>query len=109
MLLNTDNGPVFAQLYLIFTIMLSGNEYAVALVQAFDWPAVVPPNLQRKDQDLGFYRLQQRKELQIEFVWAESIIHGAVIVPAYDKPDHSLVFDIVDADLAFRVKEMKNL
>ena len=39
----------------------------------------------------------------MEFIWARSIIRGAVIVPAYDNENHSIVFDIVDADMVLRV------
>jgi hypothetical protein len=105
-LLNTNNGPVFARLVLVFTIALDRKNYPIALIQAYERPQSVSATLRKKDKDLGFLRLQQRKETQMEFVWAQSIIRGAVIVPAFDDMNHSIVFDILDADMAFRVMDI---
>lgn len=105
-LLNTNNGPIFAQLVLIFIIKLDEKNYPIALVQAYEKPWSVPTTLRKKDKDLGFLRLQQRKETQMEFVWVQSIIWGAVIVPAYDDRNHSIVFDILDADMVLRVMDI---
>jgi hypothetical protein len=104
-LLNTPNGPVFAQLVLVFVITVDGKDYSIALVQVYEQPRSVSASLRKKDKDLGFLRLQQRKEHQMEFVWAQSIIRGAVIVPAYDDKNHSIVFDILDADMTLRVMD----
>ena len=105
-LLNTNNGPVFAQLVLVFVITVDGKDYSVALVQAFEQPQSVSESLCKKDQDLGFLRLQKRKEHQMEFVWTQSIIRGAVILPAYDNRNHSIVFDVLDADMTLRVMDI---
>ena len=104
-LLNTHDGPVFAQLVLVFVITVDGKDYPIALVQVYEQPQSVSASLRRKDKDLGFLRLQQRKEHQMEFVWAQSIIRGALIVPAYDDRNHSIVFDILDADMTLRVMD----
>ena len=105
-LLNTINGPVFAQLVLVFTITVNGKDYPIALVQVYEQPQSVSASLRKKDKDLGFLRLQQRKEHQMEFVWVQSIIRGAVIVPAYDDRNHSIVFDILDADSDMTLRVM---
>ena len=67
---------------------------------------LVSASLHKKDKDLGFLRLQQCNENQMEFVWAQSIIQGAVIVPAYDDKNHSIVFDILDADMTLCVMDL---
>lgn len=103
-LLNTNNGPVFARLALVFMITVDGKDYSIALVQVFEQPQSVSASLRKKDKDLGFLRLQQRKEM--EFVWAQSIIRGAVILPANDNRNHSIVFDILDADMTLRVMDL---
>lgn len=105
-LLNTDNGPVFAQLVFVFTITLDRKSYPIALVQAYEQPRSVSATLYKKDKDLGFLCFQQCKENQMEFVWAQSIIWGAVIVPDFDNKNHSIVFDILDADMAFHVMDI---
>jgi len=105
-LLNTNNGPIFSRLVFVFTITLDGKNYPIALIQAYERPHSISATLHKKDKDLGFLRLQQRKENQVEFVWAQSIIRGAVVVPAYDDKNHSIVFDILDADMALRVMDI---
>jgi hypothetical protein len=84
-------------------ITVDGKDYPIALVQVYEQPRSVSASLRKKDRDLGFLRLQQSKE---EFVWAQSIIRGAVIVPSYDDRNHSIVFDILDADMTFRVMDL---
>jgi hypothetical protein len=97
---------MFAQLVLVFVISVDGKDYPIALVQVYERPQPVSASLHKKDKDLGFLRLQQRKEHEMEFVWAQSIIRGAVIVPAYDDRNHSIVFDILDADMTLRVMDL---
>ena len=41
-----------------------------------------------------------------EFVDARSIIRGVVLVPTFEKDDDYFVFDVLDADLFLRVKEL---
>jgi hypothetical protein len=105
-LLNTSNGPVFAQLVLVFVVVVDGKDYSIALVRAYEQLRLVSARLRKKDEDLGFLRLQQLKEHRMEFVWAQSIVRGAVIVPAYDDKNHSIVFDILDADMTLRVMDI---
>ena len=87
-------------------ITVDGKDYSIALVQAYEQPRSVSASLRKKDKDLGFLRLQQLKEHQMEFVWAQSVIRGAVVVPAYDDKNHSIVFDILDADMTLRVMDI---
>jgi len=87
-------------------VTVDRNNYSIALVQAYEKPHSVPARLHKKDKNLGFLHLQQCKESQMEFVWAQSIIRGAVIVPAYDDKNHSIVFDILDADMVLRVMDI---
>jgi hypothetical protein len=42
----------------------------------------------------------------MEFVWAQTIVRGAVIVPANDLENHSIVFDVLDADIYLRVRDI---
>ena len=42
----------------------------------------------------------------MRFVWVQSIIQGAVIAPAYDDRDHSIAFDILDADMVLCVMDI---
>jgi hypothetical protein len=105
-IINTADGYIFAQLALVFTIKINDRDYPIALIRAFERPVSVPRQIQQKDKDLHFLRLQQVKESQMEFVWAQSIVRGAVIVLANDLENHWIVFDVLDADMYLRVRDI---
>lgn len=81
-------------------------EYPLALVQPY--PQVSPtsnPALQ-KDIDLRFLRLSKARDQDTEIVFVQSFVRGAVLIPAYDIDNHFLVFDVLDCDMAVRVREI---
>jgi hypothetical protein len=103
-MLQTHDGVIFAQLRFAFTVLVNEEPVPVILVQAFDrWQ---DPGYQKKDKDLGLIRLRQRPAKGSELFFARSIIRGAVIFPAYDEDEDSMVFDIVDTDMFLRCKEL---
>ena len=105
-IINTADGYIFAQLMLVFTIKINNKDYPIALVRAFERSVSVPRQIQQKDKDLHFLHLQQLKESQMEYVWAQSIVRGTVIVPANDLENHSIVFDVLDADMYLWVRDI---
>lgn len=107
-MLHTSSGPVFARLVFVFTLAISGIDYPIALVQPF---ARCKPaqNLLKKDQDLRFLRVRQVKEEKTEFIFARSIIRGAVLIPAGDEGltgSSYIVYDVLDSDMMLRVKSI---
>ena len=108
-IINTADGYIFAQLVLVFTIKINNEDYPIALVQAFERPVSVPRQIRQKDKDLHFLCLQQLKESQMEFVWAQSIVCGAVIVPENDLENHSIVFNVLNADMYLWVRDILDL
>ena len=94
---------------LVFTIKINNEDYPIALVQAFKRPVSVPRQIRQKDKDLHFLCLQQLKESQMEFVWAQSIVHDTVIVPANDLENHSIIFNVLDADMYLQVRDILDL
>ncbi|KAK0216356.1 hypothetical protein IW262DRAFT_1277145 [Armillaria fumosa] len=54
-LLKTNQGPMFAQLVLVFECVVHGTTYPLMLVRPFS-EAVGP--ITQKDRDLGFYRVR---------------------------------------------------
>ena len=107
-IINTADGYIFAQLVLDFTIKINDDDYPIALVRAFqvERPVSVPRQIRQKDKDLHFLCLQQLKESQMDFVWAQSIVRGAVIVLANDLENHSIVFDVLDANMYLLVRDI---
>ena len=108
-IVKTNSGNVFAQLVLVFTINIRGTVYPIALVQAFDQQHNKSKSIEEKDTKLQFLRLRQRKANYSEFIFVQSIIRGAIIYPAFDDDKDSIVFDLPDADMMFRVQEICRL
>ena len=101
--LQTYDGPIFAQLKFTFTVVADDGEIIpTVLVQAFDKHSNLM--FRQKDKDLELIRLRQRSVQQAEFFFARSIIRGAVIFPAYDDKKDSILFDILDTDMFLRFR-----
>lgn len=107
-IIQTDSGPIFAQLRFTFTAFVGQERIPFILVQAFDIQVYhnTGRHYKKKDKELGFIRLRQRSEHQAEIFFARSIIRGAVIFPAYDVETDYMVFDIADTDMFLRTKEI---
>ncbi|KAF8197090.1 hypothetical protein BJ912DRAFT_1020953 [Pholiota molesta] len=107
-IVDTTSGVIFAKLALVFTIQISGNIYPLALVHPFTREYLKPKDsiLLEKDKDLRFLRLRKLKDKKAEFIFARCIIRGVVLVPALDKEDNYLVFDMADTDITVRVREI---
>ena len=103
-IVQTDEGPIFAQLKFAFTIISNNNIIPIILVQAFN--AYNNPKFRKKDRDLRLIQLRQQPINKAEFFFARSIVCGAVIFPAYDDNKDSIVFDVVDADMFLRTRKM---
>lgn len=106
-MVNTADGAIFAQLVFIFIIFIHDTPYPIALVQAFDQQIGLDAFTRKKDSDLGLWRVQQCKKTNIEFIFARSIICGALIFPACDIEQDSVVCDVVDSDMMLRVEQLK--
>lgn len=104
-IIQTDDGPIFAQLKFAFTVLINENLVPIILVQAFDRRQ--DPVYRKKDEELGLIRLQQRSPQKSELFFGRSIIRGAVIFSAYDNDKDFMVFDIVDTDMFLRCKDLE--
>ena len=103
-IVQTHDGPIFAQLKFVFTFVSDDDIIPIILVQAFDEHD--NSTFRKKDRDLELIRLRQRSVQNAEFFFARSIIRGAVIFPAYDEKKDSVLFDILDTDIFLRSKEI---
>lgn len=104
-LVNTHEGTIFTQLVFIFILQISGKPYPIALIQPFK-RVKTSGTILEKDKDLHFLRLHKEKETKTEFTFMRTILWGVVLIPALDKPDDYLVFDVCDSDIMLRVKEL---
>lgn len=97
-----DDGIAFAQLALVFAIIIEGKLLPIALVHLFDQQN--SPQHAKKDKELCFLRL--RRQSKTCFIWAWSIIRGVPIFPTFDDERDSIVFDVIDADMFLHVSEI---
>ena len=104
-LVNTTQGVMFGQLVFVFTMKIYDTIYPIALIRPFAKEKGKGANLQ-KDKDHGFLRLRKLPGTKTEFIFARSIIRGALLVPARDADENYLVFHVADGDIMVRVREI---
>ncbi len=95
---------------MIFTCVIAGKSFPLALVHPFDQPVDVTN--EKLDKDLGFYRVRARKRSESTFMSVYMIIRGALLVEdfgvkATDGFKEYLVVDSVDSDLFLRMKSLE--
>ncbi|KAJ7126505.1 hypothetical protein C8R43DRAFT_1028329 [Mycena crocata] len=102
-LVNTADKPIFAQLIYLFSCTVEKKTQPFALVLPMDAPV---GQVRRKDKILRFRRVKAQARKKTEFISVHSIIRGAVLVPDFDKTGEFLVFDVLDGDMALRLKNL---
>lgn len=103
-LVQSEDGPFFARFVRIFAIYVDEAVYPIAQVHLLKRQKGNTAEIKKKDKDLRFLRLRQLA--QTRFIWARSIIRGVLIFPAFDIEQDSIVFDIIDPDMAMRINEI---
>ncbi|KAK0435646.1 hypothetical protein EV421DRAFT_1892516 [Armillaria borealis] len=110
LLVDSAEHPFFAQLIMVFTCVIGGKEFPLALIHPFDQP--VDAATEKLDKDLGFYRVRARKRQESAFVSVYMIIRGALLVEDFrvkpaDGFKEYLIVDSVDSDLFLRMKSLR--
>jgi hypothetical protein len=76
---------------------------AWVLIQPLD--AQVPqPSPQERDFQL--FRIRARARTSSRFISAKSIIRGVIVIPTYIMESDYYVFDLLDDDIFFRVRDL---
>ena len=101
-IIQLEHGHFFARLLHLFEVTVGERSHALAYVESYCRP---PGSMQRKDKDLGLYRLQLKAK-QYEIISLESVVRGALLVPDSKKPGQYLVVDTVDGDMFLRMKSL---
>jgi hypothetical protein len=102
-IINTTIGIIFARLIFIFTTEIDNTKYPWAFIQPYDSPI---GRLTDKEKELELFRVRAQPRGSPEFVDARSIIRGVLLVPTFEKEGDFFVFDVLDADLFLRMKEL---
>jgi hypothetical protein len=96
-----DGGVIFAQLLFMFTTATKVKIFPWILIQPLD--AHVPqPN--PRERDFQLFRIRARTSSC--FISAKSIIRGVVVIPTYAKEGDYYVFDLLDDDIFFRLRDL---
>ncbi|KAJ3509094.1 hypothetical protein NLJ89_g5404 [Agrocybe chaxingu] len=98
----------FAQLLYIFEIQEAGKAHHMALILPFDEPIPIQERPQA-DDDFHFTRLRHRHRAKSAFIDVETIVRGAVLIPARDiqYDDEYLVFNVLDEDIWMRMRTIQ--
>ncbi|KAK0209701.1 hypothetical protein IW262DRAFT_1468686 [Armillaria fumosa] len=72
LLIDSTDNPFFAQLVMVFTCVIGGKEFPLALVHPFNQP--VDAATEKLDKDLGLYRVHAQKRQESMFVSVYMII-----------------------------------
>ncbi|KAK0475603.1 hypothetical protein EDD18DRAFT_1115974 [Armillaria luteobubalina] len=107
-LLKTDQGPMFAQLVLVFECVVHGTTYPLMLVRPFG-EAVGP--ITQKDHDLGFYRVRNKIESDPLIISIYSVIRGTLLIEDVNNQGGRpvkdyFVVDMIDADMFLRMQKL---
>ena len=101
--MKTATGSILVRLAFLFTCEIDKTVFPFALVQALD---VGIGQRSRKDKDLHFYRVRERRRQDCEFISIHSIIRGALLAPDFEKDGDYLIADLADTDMFLRLQEM---
>jgi hypothetical protein len=110
-LVETNEGPIFARLLMLFTISSSrssniGQRIPLAIIEPYDAP--VSTQLRKRDQSLQMLRVRPQRAAVPEVIFARSIIRGTLLIPDWEASSSDfMVFDILDSDMFLRAKEMR--
>ena len=78
-------------------------EHPWAFIQPYDSPIGA---LTTKEKEMELHRVRAQPRGSAEFVDARSIIRGVLLIPTFEKDGNYFVFDVLDADLFLRIKEL---
>ena len=110
---------IFARLLYAFVLQCGSESAGVPIAVVLPYDGSVRADQRKRDRDDGFYRVKERappsrsnrKRPQPEFIFAHSIIRGALLAPAGDQREMDsltefFVVDVVDADMFLHVRSM---
>ncbi|KAK0187459.1 hypothetical protein F5146DRAFT_935250, partial [Armillaria mellea] len=110
-LVDTIDGPLFAQLVMVFKCTVHEKIFPLILIRPFDQP--MEGLSTQKDQDLGFYHVRMdMKKSKPRLVSIYLVLWGALLIedPDIDPKDEDvkeyLVVDVVDADMFLRMQSL---
>jgi len=103
-IVDSQDGPAFAQLVFVFVCRVNKHDYHLALVQPLEKQARA--TTRSVDKHLSIYRWHIRARNRCEVIPLERIVRGAVLMHDTKYKGDYFVIDTLDADMFMRMKEM---
>ncbi|KAG1895997.1 uncharacterized protein F5891DRAFT_1280887 [Suillus fuscotomentosus] len=104
-IVNTANTPFFARLVYMFTCLVGSTEFPLALIQPYD--VSIANSHQRRDNDMGLWRVRAKPCSSSEIISVWSIVRGAALARNPKTDGDYFVIHTVDTDMFLRVKALQ--
>ncbi|KAG1896735.1 uncharacterized protein F5891DRAFT_1245689 [Suillus fuscotomentosus] len=104
-IVNTANTPFFARLIYMFTCLVGGTEFPLALIQPYD--VGIANSRRRRDNDMGLWRMRAKPRSSSEIISVRSIVRGAALTRNPETDGDYFVIHTVDTDMFLRVKALQ--
>ncbi|KAG1897928.1 uncharacterized protein F5891DRAFT_1241093 [Suillus fuscotomentosus] len=104
-IVNTANTPFFAHLVYMFTCLVGGTEFPLALIQPYD--VGIANSRWRRDNDMGLWRVRAKPRSSSEIISVRSIVRGAALARNPETDGDYFVIHTVDTDMFLRVKALQ--
>ncbi|KAG1890418.1 uncharacterized protein F5891DRAFT_1131709 [Suillus fuscotomentosus] len=104
-IVNTANTPFFTRLVYMFTCLVGGTEFPLALIQPYD--VGIANSRRRRDNDMGLWRVRAKPRSSSEIISVRSIVRGAALARNPETDGDYFVIHTVDTDMFLRVKALQ--
>lgn len=103
-MVDTVDGPAFAQLVFLFTLKVSVNIGTVQLGLVRYYQPVPRESCPRYDTPVGFKRFKLCSAAASSIISLESVVHGVYMAPIDNTDGHYFLNDLIDGDIFIRMK-----
>ncbi|KAG1799640.1 hypothetical protein EV424DRAFT_1332400 [Suillus variegatus] len=104
-MVNTANTPFFARLVYMFSCLVGGTEFPLALIHPYD--VGIANSRRRRDNDMGLWRVRAKPRSSSEIISVRSIVRGAALARNPETDGDYFVIHTVDTDMFLRVKALQ--
>ncbi|KAG2034084.1 hypothetical protein BDR03DRAFT_993845 [Suillus americanus] len=104
-LVSIADKPFFARFMYMFSCLIGGTDFPLALIYPYD--VSIPSSHQRRDNDLGLWRVRAKPRSSSEIISVQSIIQGVALANDPETPGDYFVTHTVDNDIFLRIKALQ--
>ncbi|KAG2116966.1 hypothetical protein DEU56DRAFT_874124 [Suillus clintonianus] len=104
-MVKTADKPFFARLVYVFTCLIGGTDFPLALIHPYD--VNIADTRRRRDDNIGLWRVRAKPRSSSEIISVRSIIRGAALANDPETAGDYFVIHTVDTDIFLRVKALQ--